>query len=78
MKLRRIWAGITLMLVPVLFLISVFPLGVLLGSFGMDVHWNGSRTLLHVFEIGAISILLGSIATGVWLYRTGVKAIPYR
>jgi hypothetical protein len=66
--------GTMLMLGPVLLLLAMSLLGVVLGSLGMDIHWNGSRLLLCVI-VACLAIALCSCFIAGWRLRGQRAAI---
>jgi hypothetical protein len=61
--------GTLLILTPLLVMVGLGLLGVLLGSMGMDIHWN-SRGTFYVATTCRVLILYACAVAGVHLRRS--------
>ena len=61
--------GTLLILTPLLVVVGFGLLGVLLGSMGMDIHWN-SRGTFYVATTCCVLILCACVVAGVHLRRS--------
>ena len=61
--------GTLLILTPLLALVGLGLLPVLLGSMGMDIHWN-SRWTFYVATTCSVLILCACVVAGVHLRRS--------
>jgi hypothetical protein len=54
-------AGTFMLLFPLSLLAIVLFTGILFGSLGMDIHWNGKREWLYLFGF------LAAVLPGAWM-----------
>ena len=74
----RVWRrpiGTLLILMPLFVLVGLGLLGVLLGTVGMDIHWN-SRGTFYVATTCSVLILCACVLTGVHLRRSQERRRP--
>jgi hypothetical protein len=67
-KWRKV-AGTFLILTPMVVVIALPFIGVLLGSLGMDIHWNGSKALFYIAVVCVVLMLFACFGAGVRLRR---------
>jgi hypothetical protein len=66
----RMFVGTLMVLAPLLVMAALPLFGVLLGSLGMDIHWNASRTLGGISALCLGIILCLSFIIGIRLLRS--------
>jgi protein-S-isoprenylcysteine O-methyltransferase Ste14 len=69
MKKSRKVAGGFLILTPLVVVVALPFVGVLLGSLGMDIHWNASKTLFYIAIVCFVLMLLVCLKAGVRIRR---------
>jgi hypothetical protein len=70
-KTLRVFFGMVMVLAPLLVVVALPSLGVLLGSLGMDIHWNGSKFLAGASVLGAAITLCAAFIVGIRLLKVG-------
>ncbi|WP_433967684.1 hypothetical protein [Tunturiibacter gelidiferens] len=63
--------GTLLVAIPLLILAAIPLFCVLLGSLGMDIHWNGSKVHFYVAMLCVVLTLFACFFTGFRLRRKG-------
>jgi hypothetical protein len=60
--------GTILIAIPILFLLALIPVGVVLGSLGMDIHFT-SKSAAHIVIFCFVIVMWGCVFAGTRLRR---------